>query len=85
MILAYVFLPRADVLRENTEAVFAVCDVAQEKWAMILGVRTILHPKLSLQEFLSIYSITQDFITAKERVFDHYQIPQYFHSLNCCL
>ncbi|KAK1384786.1 Vps54 domain-containing protein [Heracleum sosnowskyi] len=59
---------RADVLRENTEAVFAVCDVAHAKWAKILGVRTILHPKLRLQEFLSIYNITQDFITSTERI-----------------
>ncbi|XP_074343948.1 vacuolar protein sorting-associated protein 54, chloroplastic-like isoform X2 [Apium graveolens] len=59
---------RADVLRENMEAVFAACDAAHKKWAKILGVRTILHPKLSLQEFLSIYSITQDFITATERI-----------------
>ncbi|EXC21740.1 Vacuolar protein sorting-associated protein 54 [Morus notabilis] len=59
---------RADVLRENTEAVFAACDAAHGRWAKLLGVRALLHPKLRLQEFLSIYSITQDFITATEKI-----------------
>lgn len=59
---------RADVLRENTEAVFAACDAAHGRWAKLLGVRASLHPKLRLQEFLSIYNITQDFITATEKV-----------------
>lgn len=59
---------RADVLRENTEAVFAACDAAHGRWAKLLGVRASLHPKLRLQEFLSMYNITQDFITATEKV-----------------
>ncbi|XP_022977577.1 vacuolar protein sorting-associated protein 54, chloroplastic-like isoform X2 [Cucurbita maxima] len=59
---------RADVLRENTEAVFAACDAAHGRWAKLLGVRTLVHPKLRLQEFLSIYNITQDFITATEKI-----------------
>lgn len=59
---------RADVLRENTEAVFAACDTAHGRWAKLLGVRALLHPKLRLQEFLSIYNITQDFITATEKI-----------------
>ncbi|KAK2655653.1 hypothetical protein Ddye_008705 [Dipteronia dyeriana] len=59
---------RADVLRENTEAVFAACDAAHGRWAKLLGVRVLLHPRLRLQEFLSIYSITQEFITATEKV-----------------
>ncbi|KAF8413470.1 hypothetical protein HHK36_001457 [Tetracentron sinense] len=59
---------RADVLRENTEAVFAACDAAHGRWAKLLGVRALLHPKLRLQEFLSIYNITQDFITATEKI-----------------
>jgi vacuolar protein sorting-associated protein 54 len=59
---------RADVLRENTEAVFAACDAAHGRWAKLLGVRAILHPKLRLQEFLSIYNISQDFITATEKI-----------------
>ncbi|XP_015875621.2 vacuolar protein sorting-associated protein 54, chloroplastic [Ziziphus jujuba] len=59
---------RTDVLRENTEAVFAACDAAHGRWAKLLGVRALLHPKLRLQEFLSIYSITQDFITATEKI-----------------
>ncbi|XP_009379690.2 vacuolar protein sorting-associated protein 54, chloroplastic isoform X3 [Pyrus x bretschneideri] len=59
---------RADVLRENTEAVVAACDAAHGRWAKLLGVRALLHPKLRLQEFLSIYNITQDFITATEKI-----------------
>ncbi|OMO73818.1 Vps54-like protein [Corchorus olitorius] len=59
---------RADVLRENTEAVFAACDAAHGRWAKLLGVRALLHPRLRLQEFLSIYNITQEFITATEKV-----------------
>ncbi|XP_077221669.1 VPS54 [Tasmannia lanceolata] len=59
---------RADVLRENTEALFAACDTAHGRWAKLLGVRALLHPRLRLQEFLSIYNITQDFITATEKI-----------------
>ncbi|XP_031273635.1 vacuolar protein sorting-associated protein 54, chloroplastic isoform X2 [Pistacia vera] len=59
---------RADVLRENTEAVFAACDAAHGRWAKLLGVRVLLHPRLKLQEFLSIYNITQEFITATEKI-----------------
>lgn len=59
---------RADVLRENTEAVFAACDAAHGRWAKLLGVRATLHPKLRLQEFLRIYNITQEFITATEKI-----------------
>ncbi|KAK8500311.1 hypothetical protein V6N13_008827 [Hibiscus sabdariffa] len=59
---------RADVLRENAEAVFAACDAAHGRWAKLLGVRALLHPKLRLQEFLSIYNITQEFITATEKI-----------------
>ncbi|GLU17466.1 hypothetical protein SLE2022_338320 [Rubroshorea leprosula] len=59
---------RADVLRENTEAVFAACDAAHGRWAKLLGVRAVLHPKLRLQEFLSIYNITQEFISAMEKI-----------------
>ncbi|XP_078166620.1 VPS54 isoform X2 [Carex rostrata] len=59
---------RADVLSENTEAVFAACDAAHGRWAKLLGVRALLHPKLRLQEFLSIYNITQDFISATEKI-----------------
>ncbi|CAN4080290.1 unnamed protein product [Withania somnifera] len=59
---------RADVLRENAEAVFAACDAAHGRWAKILGVRSPLHPRLRLQEFLNIYNITQEFITATEKI-----------------
>lgn len=59
---------RADVLRENTEAVFAACDAAHGRWAKLLGVRALLHPRLRLQEFLSIYNITQEFISATEKI-----------------
>ncbi|XP_049384614.1 vacuolar protein sorting-associated protein 54, chloroplastic-like isoform X2 [Solanum stenotomum] len=59
---------RADVLRENAEAVFAACDAAHGRWAKILGVRSPIHPRLRLQEFLNIYNITQEFITATEKI-----------------
>lgn len=59
---------RADVLRENTEAVCAACDAAHGRWAKLLGVRALVHPKLRLQEFVSIYKVTQDFISATEKV-----------------
>ncbi|XP_022721290.1 vacuolar protein sorting-associated protein 54, chloroplastic-like isoform X2 [Durio zibethinus] len=59
---------RVDVLRENTEAVFAACDAAHGRWAKLLGARALLHPRLRLQEFLSIYNITQEFITATEKI-----------------
>ncbi|WCJ24438.1 Vacuolar protein sorting-associated protein 54 chloroplastic [Euphorbia peplus] len=59
---------RADVLRENAEAVFAACDAAHGRWAKLLGVRATLHPKLRLQEFLSIYIITQEFIASTEKI-----------------
>ncbi|KAK3025299.1 hypothetical protein RJ639_042693 [Escallonia herrerae] len=59
---------RADVLRENTEAVFAACDAAHGRWAKLLGVRALLHPRLRLPEFLSIYNISQEFITATEKI-----------------
>lgn len=62
------FFDRADILRENTEAVFAACDAAHGRWAKILGVRAPIHSKLRLQEFLNIYNITQEFITATEKV-----------------
>uniref|UniRef100_A0A0E0KN79 Vacuolar protein sorting-associated protein 54 C-terminal domain-containing protein n=1 Tax=Oryza punctata TaxID=4537 RepID=A0A0E0KN79_ORYPU len=59
---------RADVLRENTEAVFAACDAAHGRWAKLLGVRAALHPKLRLQEFLIIYNITEEFVAATEKI-----------------
>ncbi|XP_058722884.1 vacuolar protein sorting-associated protein 54, chloroplastic-like isoform X1 [Vicia villosa] len=59
---------RADVLRENAEAVFAACDAAHGRWAKLLGVRAALHPRLKLQEFLTIYNITHEFITATEKI-----------------
>ncbi|KAI4370923.1 hypothetical protein MLD38_019215 [Melastoma candidum] len=59
---------RVDVLRENAEAVFAACDAAHGRWAKLLGVRALLHPKLRLQEFLSMHDITQEFIAATEKI-----------------
>ncbi|GJT44357.1 vacuolar protein sorting-associated protein 54, chloroplastic isoform X1 [Tanacetum coccineum] len=59
---------RADVLRENTEAVFAACDAAHGRWAKLLGVRALLHPRLRLQEFLHIYNVSQEFVTATEKI-----------------
>lgn len=59
---------RADVLRENAEAVFAACDVAHGRWAKLLGVRALLHPRLRLQDFLIIHNTTQEFITTTEKI-----------------
>nr|XP_043620581.1 vacuolar protein sorting-associated protein 54, chloroplastic [Erigeron canadensis] len=59
---------RADVLRENTEAVFAACDAAHGRWAKLLGVRALLHPRLRLQDFLNIYNVSQDFVAATEKI-----------------
>ncbi|KAK4742453.1 hypothetical protein SAY87_000454 [Trapa incisa] len=59
---------RADVLRENAEAVFAACDAAHGRWAKLLGVRALLHPRLRFQDFLTIYNITQEFISATEKI-----------------
>ncbi|XP_024963316.1 vacuolar protein sorting-associated protein 54, chloroplastic-like [Cynara cardunculus var. scolymus] len=59
---------RADVLRENTEAVFAACDAAHGRWAKLLGVRALLHPRLRLQDFLHIYSMSHEFVTATEKI-----------------
>ncbi|XP_024389299.1 vacuolar protein sorting-associated protein 54, chloroplastic [Physcomitrium patens] len=59
---------RADVLLENTEAVCAACDAAHGRWAKLLGVRAHIHPKLRLEEFVFIYNITQEFISATEKV-----------------
>ncbi|KAI3741427.1 hypothetical protein L1987_59099 [Smallanthus sonchifolius] len=59
---------RADVLRENTEAVFAACDAAHGRWAKLLGVRALLHPRLRLLDFLNIYNVSQEFVTATEKI-----------------
>ncbi|XP_047306363.1 vacuolar protein sorting-associated protein 54, chloroplastic-like isoform X2 [Impatiens glandulifera] len=59
---------RADVLRENTEAVFAACDAAHGRWAKLIGVRATVHPKLRLVEFINLYNITQEFITMTEKI-----------------
>ncbi|KAL0321436.1 UNVERIFIED_CONTAM: Vacuolar protein sorting-associated protein 54, chloroplastic [Sesamum radiatum] len=59
---------RADILRENAEALFAACDAAHGRWAKIVGIRSQIHPKLKLQEFLSVYNISQEFISSTEKV-----------------
>ncbi|KAI3800624.1 hypothetical protein L1987_28717 [Smallanthus sonchifolius] len=59
---------RADVLRENTEAVFAACDAAHGRWAKLLGVRALLHPRLRLPDFLNIYNVSQEFVSATEKI-----------------
>ncbi|KAL3833754.1 hypothetical protein ACJIZ3_008490 [Penstemon smallii] len=59
---------RADILRENAEALFAACDTAHGRWAKIVAIRSQIHPKLRLQDFLSVYNITQEFITSTERI-----------------
>lgn len=63
------YIYRSDVLWENAEAVFAACEVTHARWAKLLAVRALLHPKLKLQEFMSIYDLTQDFVAATEKVF----------------
>lgn len=59
---------RADILRENAEALFAACDAAHGRWAKIVGIRSQIHPKLKLQEFLGVYNISQEFISSTEKV-----------------
>ncbi|GBG93353.1 hypothetical protein CBR_g66144 [Chara braunii] len=59
---------RADVLRENTEAVCAACDAAHGRWAKLLGVRALVHPKLRLHEFVEVYTETQQFIAETEKI-----------------
>eukprot|EP00271_Cylindrocystis_brebissonii_P015081 TRINITY_DN3704_c0_g1_i1.p1 TRINITY_DN3704_c0_g1~~TRINITY_DN3704_c0_g1_i1.p1 ORF type:complete len:1545 (+),score=298.01 TRINITY_DN3704_c0_g1_i1:716-5350(+) len=60
---------RADVLRENTEAVCAACDAAHMRWSKLLGVRSGVHSQqLKLHEFVAIYSMTSSFITYTEKV-----------------
>lgn len=63
---------RADVLRENTETVCSACHAAYERWAKLLGVRALVHPKLRLQEFKSIHDITQVFMLATEKIGGRY-------------
>lgn len=63
---------RADVLRENTETVCSACHAAHERWAKLLGVRALIHPKLRLQEFRSIHDITQVFMLATEKIGGRY-------------
>ncbi|XP_051134830.1 vacuolar protein sorting-associated protein 54, chloroplastic [Andrographis paniculata] len=59
---------RADILRENAEALFAACDAAHGRWAKIVGIRSQIHPKLKLQDFLSVYNISQEFISSTEKI-----------------
>ncbi|KAL3632342.1 hypothetical protein CASFOL_025326 [Castilleja foliolosa] len=59
---------RADILRENAEALFAACDAAHGRWAKIVGIRSQIHPKLKLQEFLGVYNISQEFISSTEKI-----------------
>ncbi|KAG8365685.1 hypothetical protein BUALT_Bualt18G0132200 [Buddleja alternifolia] len=59
---------RADILRENAEALFAACDAAHGRWAKIVGIRSQIHPKLRLQDFLSVYNISQEFISSTEKI-----------------
>ncbi|MCO5597436.1 hypothetical protein L7F22_051514 [Adiantum nelumboides] len=63
---------RADVLRENTETVCSACHAAHERWAKLLGVRALIHPKLRLHEFKSIHDITHIFMLATEKIGGRY-------------
>ena len=66
--ISFLFNFRTDVLRENTEAVVAACDAAHHRWAKLLGVRAKTHEKLRLQEFLSVYNLTLEFMNVTEKV-----------------
>lgn len=59
---------RADIVRENAEALFAACDAAHGRWAKIVGIRSQIHPKLKLQDFLGVYNISQEFISSTEKI-----------------
>lgn len=59
---------RAEVLRENAEAVADACDVAHGRWAKLLGVRQQQHARLGLTDFVDFYTLTSHFIAATERV-----------------
>lgn len=66
----FLCLDRADIVRENAEALFAACDAAHGRWAKIVGIRSQIHPKLKLQDFLGVYNISQEFISSTEKVRD---------------
>lgn len=66
--ILFLCFDRADILRENAEALFAACDAAHGRWAKIVGIRSQIHPKLKLQEFLGVYNISQEFISSTEKV-----------------
>ena len=66
-------------MRENTEAVFAACDAAHGRWAKLLGVRALLHPRLRLLDFLHIYNMSHEFVTATEKVQSQLQVRYTYH------
>ncbi|PWA39224.1 cullin-1 [Artemisia annua] len=40
---------------------------APERWAKLLGIRDLLHPRLRLQDFLPIYNVSQEFVIATKK------------------
>nr|KAJ0207688.1 hypothetical protein LSAT_V11C500254500 [Lactuca sativa] len=78
---ATVSFNRADVLRENIEAVFAACDAAHGRWAKLLGVRALLHPRLRLQDFLQIYNMTKLKAMLDQETWVEVDVPNEFQGI----
>nr|KAJ0219638.1 hypothetical protein LSAT_V11C300121960 [Lactuca sativa] len=78
---AIVSFNRADVLRENIEAVFAACDAAHGRWAKLLGVRALLHPRLRLQDFLQIYNMTKLKAMLDQETWVEVDVPNEFQGI----
>ncbi|GJX72106.1 hypothetical protein Tco_0309277 [Tanacetum coccineum] len=45
----------------------AACDAAPGRWTTSLGVHTLLYLRLRLQDFLLIYNVSQEFVTATNK------------------
>nr|KAJ0211247.1 hypothetical protein LSAT_V11C400173590 [Lactuca sativa] len=78
---ATVSFNRADVLRENIEAVFAACDAAHGRWTKLLGVRALLHPRLRLQDFLQIYNMTKLKAMLDQETWVEVDVPNEFQGI----
>nr|KAJ0190566.1 hypothetical protein LSAT_V11C800392400 [Lactuca sativa] len=78
---ATVLFNRVDILRENIEAVFAACDAAHGRWATLLGVRALLHPRLRLQDFLQIYNMTKLKAMLDQETWVEVDVPNEFQGI----
>ena len=47
--------------------VCATCDAAPGRWAKLLGVHGLLDLTLTLQDFLLIYNMSREFLTATDK------------------